>query len=449
MAINKLTAPQSTPTSVSDWQAALIELQAAWRRNELPLRIDYENDNVLKGAVFQISGELFQADADTAITGTHSLFVKITPGASTATASFVEDLTGVTWDDDYNGYYDEYGCLYVFDEGRQVHALEISSPRTLEGRIAATCRKAFGPIVASQWSAQSAASASTWQSIAWSPDLGLFAAVSIAGAVMTSPDGVTWTGRTAAAANQWQSVCWSPGLGLFCAVADSGTNNRVMTSPDGVTWTSQDTTGLNYDWYGIAWSPGLALFVVCGTGQYFMTSPDGINWTSRDTSSGNPHVSICWSPELELFCAITTTNKSIISSDGINWTLYSAVTGSWYSVCWSPELGLFCAVNSSIVDTYQVMTSPDGENWNGSALPYQDYWQSICWSPELGLFVAVNGDYSTNACIATSPDGINWTKRSEPEGNNFHSVCWSPELGLFCAVSSDGTNRVMTTLPIE
>ena len=36
--------------------------------------------------------------------------------------------------------------------------------------------------------------------------------------------------RTSAADNSWFSIAWSPELGLFAAVALNGTGNRVMTS---------------------------------------------------------------------------------------------------------------------------------------------------------------------------------------------------------------------------
>ena len=74
-----------------------------------------------------------------------------------------------------------------------------------------------------------------WLGIAWSPELGLFAAVANSGVgnrVMTSPDGINWTIRTSAADNDWHSIAWSPELGLFAAVAFTGVGNRVMTSPD-------------------------------------------------------------------------------------------------------------------------------------------------------------------------------------------------------------------------
>jgi hypothetical protein len=81
---------------------------------------------------------------------------------------------------------------------------------------------------------------SSWGGIAWSPELGLFAAVANSGVgnrVMTSPDGIYWTTRTSAADNNWRAIAWSPVLGLFAAVAYSGSGDRVMTSPDGIYWT--------------------------------------------------------------------------------------------------------------------------------------------------------------------------------------------------------------------
>jgi len=80
---------------------------------------------------------------------------------------------------------------------------------------------------------QTSATDNNWRSVTWSPELGLFAAVSDNGTgnrVMTSPDGITWTSRTSATDNRWFSVTWSPELGLFAAVSFNGTGNRVMTS---------------------------------------------------------------------------------------------------------------------------------------------------------------------------------------------------------------------------
>ena len=46
---------------------------------------------------------------------------------------------------------------------------------------------------------------------------------------MSSSNGINWTARTAGQANTWRSICWSPELGIFVAVSRDGTN-RVMLS---------------------------------------------------------------------------------------------------------------------------------------------------------------------------------------------------------------------------
>lgn len=118
MPITKLTAPADPFAATADWTRALAYFTQIWRGiwNGPVSQIDFINDNVLKGAVFQIGDAIFYADADTAISGTPSNYVQLTPGASTAAAAYVANLTGVTWSDTYNGYYDGSGNLYVFDE---------------------------------------------------------------------------------------------------------------------------------------------------------------------------------------------------------------------------------------------------------------------------------------------------------------------------------------------
>lgn len=81
--------------------------------------------------------------------------------------------------------------------------------------------------------------------IAWSPTLGLLAAVGFNGFLATSSDGVNWTQRTGSTDRAWQSVIWAEGIG-FVAMANFG--GFVMTSADGVTWTQAGITNENYMW---------------------------------------------------------------------------------------------------------------------------------------------------------------------------------------------------------
>jgi hypothetical protein len=286
-----------------------------------------------------------------------------------------------------------------------------------------------------------------WNSVVWSPELGLFAAVAFdatANCVMTSPDGYTWTPRVTNT-NIWFGIAWSPKLGLFAAVSATGSTNRVMTSPDGITWTTRTTNDNN--WRDIAWSPELGLFAAVsdtGATNRVMTSPDGITWTPQ-TTNDNSWRSITWSRELGLFAATSITGTSdrvMTSPDGVNWTTRTTNNNSWRDVEWSPKLGLFVAV-SSTGTADRVMTSPNGVDWTTRTTINND-WFGVAWSPELGLFAAVSDTGSLDR-LMTSPDGITWTIRPTND-NEWSGICWSPELGIFVAVAESGSsNRAMTS----
>jgi len=300
----------------------------------------------------------------------------------------------------------------------------------------------------SNWNVRSAAGDFEWYGIAWSSEVGVFAAVSATGEVMTSYDGVVWISRTAASSNAWSSVAWSPRLHLFAAVAFSGTSDRVMTSPDGITWTAQASAADN-NWKSVTWSEELALFAAVsdtGTENRVMTSSDGINWIPRTSAANNSWRSISWSPELRIFAAVAgsvTGDKCVMTSpDGINWTSRAAVSDiGWSAIAWSPELGLFAVVSTSTPDN-TVMTSPDGITWTASMSGVDNPWGGIAWSPELGLFAAVS-----EGGIMTSADGFTWTSRTSAADNSWTDIAWSPELGVFAAVAMSGeaTTKVMVS----
>jgi len=127
----------------------------------------------------------------------------------------------------------------------------------------------------------------SWEGITWSGDLGLFVAVNFNTAVlvgtpvMTSPDGINWTLRSAPT-NQWLSVAWSPELGQFAAVGNQPLNpDSVMTSPDGITWTPQTPDTLRA-WRRVIWVPELGRFVAVAFYDGF-TTPDNLVMMSEST----------------------------------------------------------------------------------------------------------------------------------------------------------------------
>jgi hypothetical protein len=116
-----------------------------------------------------------------------------------------------------------------------------------------------------------------WRSVTYGN--GIFVAVAsdaaditVAGAVMTSTDGVEWIPQTPSAANAWRAVTY--GDGAFVAVASNsvdGTAGRVMASPDGAAWTSQDSP--TRGWKAVTWGSGTFVAVSeSGTGDRVMIS---------------------------------------------------------------------------------------------------------------------------------------------------------------------------------
>lgn len=319
-------------------------------------------------------------------------------------------------------------------------------------------------VYVSTWT-QRLSTVSEFLAVAWSPELGLFAAVAQGGTnrVSTSPDGITWTPRTAAEAITWNGIAWSPALGLFAAVSTTPGTNLVMTSPDGITWTGR-TAALAANWRSVAWSPTLGLFAAVAssttTGDQVMTSTDGINWTSR---VGAPVLvnwrSITWSPSLGIFAAVASnglvTEQIMTSPDGITWTPRTSPEAAlWNGIAWSPELSLFAAV--AITGTNQTMTSPDGITWTGRPAAANLNWRMIAWSPALRLFLAVGS--SGVRQLMSSPDGKTWTSRdgtdpSNPVDQPWVNVAWSPALNLFVVVGGAAAteNQIMTSaiLPVR
>jgi hypothetical protein len=111
-----ISAPNALPTVQQDYVDQNNLIETIFLR--VPNPKAHAGGNVLKGEVFQVGGTVYLATSDTAITGSQSEYVKLTPNGdgSEVAASYVANLSGVTWNDTYNGYYDVSGNLYVFND---------------------------------------------------------------------------------------------------------------------------------------------------------------------------------------------------------------------------------------------------------------------------------------------------------------------------------------------
>jgi hypothetical protein len=110
MAINRIPYPSSTPTAIADYEAqnALLVAALGEGNNVIP----FIGTAMSIGFVFNVGGVVYRVDTATSITGTASPYVKITPSGATASASFVANLSGVSWNNVWNGYYDGSGNRY-------------------------------------------------------------------------------------------------------------------------------------------------------------------------------------------------------------------------------------------------------------------------------------------------------------------------------------------------
>jgi hypothetical protein len=142
MAIDRVSVVTPTaPVAVADYQAIISQLEA--RIDSFSGREIVDGSTIRAGTIMSIGGVAYKATTDTTITGTPSAYVKITPAGATASASFVANLTGVTWNHAYGGYYDGSGNLHVFDEGKAVADGAITVPYTHYGVSAGPRTRTF------------------------------------------------------------------------------------------------------------------------------------------------------------------------------------------------------------------------------------------------------------------------------------------------------------------
>jgi hypothetical protein len=294
-----------------------------------------------------------------------------------------------------------------------------------------------------------------WQDVAWSPELGLFAAIRVEGTstdIYTSPDGMTWTAKTTPTTpvgQNWKAICWSAERGEFMATGQPYTN-VAMYSSDGETWTQATGTG-DFGGEVIIWVRELALYigigVVSSQSGSVATSPDGLAWTGRYTYPNPPVACLGWAPALGLLVAMGQ-NHVITSSNGVAWNLGTPPNDLlWHTVAWSPELGRFCAGSGgggTATDT--AATSPDGLAWTTHVVNDGTYNRnpiSVVWSRTRLLFVAGFENLGLNA--ASSPDGETWTFHTTPAGGQTWFLAVGDSIDTIVGLSAVGDPRAMVS----
>lgn len=135
MSLDRVDFPNPAPvTDLADWDNmigvmkfnALGTFGQAWW--------DFSGNTIKQGVRVMVGGVIYLSTTATTITGTPSDYVKITPAGATASASYVANLTGVTWNSVYNHYEDVSGNVYLFYEAKA----SLADPKTEVGAFAKT-----------------------------------------------------------------------------------------------------------------------------------------------------------------------------------------------------------------------------------------------------------------------------------------------------------------------
>jgi hypothetical protein len=262
--------------------------------------------------------------------------------------------------------------------------------------------------------------------------------VAVGEGIWTSPDGDVWQKRHDLPGTLLMSIV--RGESLFVAVgqkSDSvGTSAAILTSPDGLTWTPRASSAPDLSLREVAWSG--SLFLAVGgepSGQYdfkgiIVASEDGVTWETRRSGSGGYYMHVLWTDSL--FVVSGSHSSLMTSPDGTNWT--GRALPQLQAVGAMIWTGSRIVAGGSSSYAELVWTSPDGITWNSTA--QENRAEGLAWGDSLGVAVGYqNTGGSVVGAVMTSPDALTWTTR-RLFGSTLNAVAWTGS--RFVAVGNYG-----------
>ena len=256
---------------------------------------------------------------------------------------------------------------------------------------------------------------------------GVFVAVGINGAILTSNDGTNWSARFSTMTNaNLGGLAYGGGMWVAVGHEFNGpmfSAATIFSSTDGVHWSGQPS-GIGGDLGNVAYGNGN--FVITGYNGTILTSSDGVSWTTRNSGTTDPmNVSYING----VFVAISSTGL-LASTDGVVWDRWGTIPGTTrvnditYGNGKYLTGGHVCHEVIPIPPDYpfqvcnvQISISTDLIHWTNTELSIgSSSWGESSFSDFIsvtygnGIFVGVG--YSRNDgtyTIYTSADGIEWT----------------------------------------
>jgi hypothetical protein len=114
MAFVLIPGPGDAPTTSEDWDKINNVLLGIGMGMLNSTRVI--GSNVKRGSIVYFAGAWYVTDADTAISGTASDYVRLTNNAGVISAAFVSSISTVSFNRTWNGWYDSSLRLHIFDE---------------------------------------------------------------------------------------------------------------------------------------------------------------------------------------------------------------------------------------------------------------------------------------------------------------------------------------------
>jgi len=152
MAFVLIPGPGDAPATSEDWDKINNVLVGIGMGMLNSTRV--VGSNIKRGSIVYYAGAWYVTDADTAITGTASDYVMLTNTAGVITASFVSSISTVSFNRTWNGWYDSFMRLHIFDEVKAFGAgaiTELASMTTWRPANAETA-KILSQLNATGWS---------------------------------------------------------------------------------------------------------------------------------------------------------------------------------------------------------------------------------------------------------------------------------------------------------
>ena len=266
------------------------------------------------------------------------------------------------------------------------------------------------------WDFSGNTSSNQLNQIIWAYEQSKFVIVGDNGYVAISSDSSNIDiSSTIISVNTLNSIAWSPQLGIYLVVGRSNTTSAfTATSTDAITWSNNTTFDDVEELTSVIWVPELKRFI--GVGSYtpnggidyygfYISTQDGINWDiSGHIASINdcPFNSVAWSPELARITAVGDGGfyaTARAENDSLIWDYSGNIPTIelYYKIIWIPHLQRFVAVGKNGI-IGNIISSLDGIIWDLSAdVPRVS--RSIAWAENLGkLYIPdTNGRiYNTN-----------------------------------------------------